>query len=52
MDRDGATLALKTRGKDILDVCAHFSGQHDGRSDPFRFHRRPRVPLLRVLPAF
>jgi anthranilate synthase component 1 len=35
MDRDGATLALKTRGRDILDVCAHFSGQHDGRNDPF-----------------
>jgi anthranilate synthase component 1 len=35
MDRDGTTLTLKTRGKDILDVCAHFSGQHDGRSDPF-----------------
>jgi anthranilate synthase component I len=35
MDRDGTTLALKTRGRDILDVCAHFSGQHDGRGDPF-----------------
>ncbi len=35
MGRDGATLALKTRGRDILDVLAHFSRQHDGRADPF-----------------
>jgi anthranilate synthase component 1 len=35
MDRDGTTLALKTRGKDILDVLAHFSRQHDGGDAPF-----------------
>ena len=35
MDRDGTTLSLKTRGKDILDVCAHFSAQHDGARTPF-----------------
>ncbi|MGA2480739.1 MAG: chorismate-binding protein [Spirochaetia bacterium] len=30
MSRDGATLALKTRARDILDLTAHFSRQHDG----------------------
>ena len=35
MDRDGATLALKTRARDILDVLAHFSAQHDGANAPF-----------------
>ncbi|MGA2615806.1 MAG: anthranilate synthase component I [Spirochaetia bacterium] len=35
MARDGTTLALKTRAKDILDVLAHFSGQHQGLTTPF-----------------
>jgi anthranilate synthase component 1 len=35
MGRDGTTLALKTKGKDILDVLAHFSRQHDGHDAPF-----------------
>jgi anthranilate synthase component 1 len=35
MGRDGATFALRTRAKDILDVLTHFSRQHDGRADPF-----------------
>ena len=35
MTRDGATLALKTRAKDILDVLAYFSRQHEGLSTPF-----------------
>jgi anthranilate synthase component I len=35
MSRDGATLALKTRARDILDVAAHFSRQHDGLATPF-----------------
>jgi anthranilate synthase component I len=35
MGRDGATLSLKTRGRDILDVLAHFSRQHDGHDAPF-----------------
>jgi anthranilate synthase component 1 len=37
MDRDGSTLALKMRSKarDILDVLAHFSRQHDGADAPF-----------------
>jgi len=35
MSRDGTTLSLKTRARDILDVLAHFSGQHDGLSTPF-----------------
>ncbi|HTP58565.1 MAG TPA: anthranilate synthase component I, partial [Spirochaetia bacterium] len=35
MARDGATLALKTKARDILDVLAHFSGQHAGLSTPF-----------------
>ncbi len=33
--RDGATLSLKTRGRDILDVCAHFSRQHERCEVPF-----------------
>ena len=36
MVRDGATLALRTKaGGDILDVLAHFSRQHDGRTEQF-----------------
>jgi len=35
MSRDGATLALKTRARDILDVLAHFSRQHRGLDTPF-----------------
>jgi anthranilate synthase component 1 len=35
MSRDGATLALKTQAKDILDVLAYFSRQHKGLSMPF-----------------
>ncbi len=35
MSRDGSTLALKTKARDILDVLAHFSGQHQGLSTPF-----------------
>ena len=35
MSRDGSTLALKTRAKDILGVTAHFSRQHDGSDTPF-----------------
>ncbi len=35
MMRDGATLSLKTRARDILDVAAHFSRQHDGLATPF-----------------
>jgi anthranilate synthase component 1 len=35
MTRDGITLALKTRARDILDVTAHFSRQHDGAATPF-----------------
>ncbi len=35
MSRDGATLALKTKANDILDVLAHFSGQHEGLVTPF-----------------
>jgi len=35
MGRDGATLALKSKGKDILDVLSHFSRQHDGHAAPF-----------------
>ena len=35
MSRDGTTLALKTKARDILDVLAHFSGQHEGLSTPF-----------------
>ncbi len=35
MSRDGTTLALKTRARDILDVTAHFSRQHDGAATPF-----------------
>ncbi len=35
MGRDGATLSLKTRGRDILDVLSHFSRQHDGHAAPF-----------------
>ncbi|HTP57558.1 MAG TPA: chorismate-binding protein, partial [Spirochaetia bacterium] len=35
MARDGTTLALKTKARDILDVLAHFSGQHEGLSTPF-----------------
>ncbi len=35
MTRDGTTLALKTKARDILDVLAHFSGQHEGLSTPF-----------------
>ena len=35
MSRDGSTLALKTRARDILDVTAHFSRQHDGAATPF-----------------
>jgi anthranilate synthase component I len=35
MSRDGATLALKTRARDILDLTAHFSRQHDGGAAPF-----------------
>ena len=35
MGRDGTTLTLKTKGKDILDVLAHFSRQHDGHAAPF-----------------
>ena len=35
MSRDGTTLSLKTRARDILDVASHFSRQHDGLSTPF-----------------
>ena len=35
MGRDGATLALRTKAEDILDVLSHFSRQHDGRAAPF-----------------
>jgi anthranilate synthase component 1 len=35
MGRDGATLALRTRYVDILDVLSHFSRQHDGREASF-----------------
>ena len=35
MVRDGATLSLKTKAGDILDVLAHFSRQHDGRTEQF-----------------
>ncbi|HVP19794.1 MAG TPA: chorismate-binding protein, partial [Spirochaetia bacterium] len=35
MSRDGTTLALKTKARDILDVLSHFSGQHKGLSTPF-----------------
>jgi anthranilate synthase component 1 len=35
MTRDGSTLSLKTRARDILDVASHFSRQHDGLSTPF-----------------
>jgi anthranilate synthase component 1 len=35
MSRDGETLALKTKARDILDVLHHFSGQHQGLSTPF-----------------
>ncbi|HTP59956.1 MAG TPA: anthranilate synthase component I, partial [Spirochaetia bacterium] len=32
MTRDGATLSLRTKARDILDVASHFSRQHDGLS--------------------
>jgi anthranilate synthase component I len=35
MTRDGTTLSLKTRARDILDVASHFSRQHDGLATPF-----------------
>ncbi len=35
MGRDGATLALRTKSGDILDVLSHFSRQHDGREASF-----------------
>jgi anthranilate synthase component 1 len=35
MVRDGATLALRTKAGDILDVLSHFSRQHKGRAEPF-----------------
>jgi anthranilate synthase component 1 len=35
MTRDGVTLAVKTQARDILDVLAHFSRQHDGHTAPF-----------------
>jgi anthranilate synthase component I len=35
MERDGTTLSLKSKGKDILDVLSHFSRQHDGHAAPF-----------------
>jgi anthranilate synthase component I len=35
MSRDGTTLALKSRARDILDIGAHFSRQHDGDRAPF-----------------
>ncbi len=35
MTRDGVTLAVKTQARDILDVLAHFSRQHDGHAAPF-----------------
>jgi anthranilate synthase component 1 len=35
MGRDGATLALRTKFGDILDVLSHFSRQHDGREASF-----------------
>ncbi len=35
MIRDGATLALRAKAGDILDVLSHFSRQHDGRAEHF-----------------
>ncbi len=35
MTRDGVTLSVKTQARDILDVLAHFSRQHDGHAAPF-----------------
>ena len=35
MARDGTTLALKTKARDILDVLSHFSGQHEGLATAF-----------------
>jgi anthranilate synthase component 1 len=35
MVRDGATLALRTRAGDILDILSHFCRQHDGRAEQF-----------------
>jgi anthranilate synthase component 1 len=35
MLRDGATLSLRRKEGDILDVLAHFSRQHDGRAEQF-----------------
>ena len=35
MVRDGSTLALKTKARDILDVLSHFSDQHKELATPF-----------------
>ena len=35
MTRDGVTHVVKTQARDILDVLAHFSRQHDGHAAPF-----------------